>query len=56
MTTPSGTAPDLSRLLDPRGVAIIGASTDLSRIGGQPIKLLTEYGYKGKVYPVNLVP
>ena len=47
------TAPDLSRLLNPRGVAIIGASTDLSRIGGQPIKLLTEYGYKGKVYPVN---
>ncbi|RPJ47414.1 MAG: CoA-binding protein [Betaproteobacteria bacterium] len=46
-------APDLSRLLDPRGVAIIGASTDLSRIGGQPIKLLTEYGFKGKVYPVN---
>lgn len=46
-------APDLSRLLNPRGVAIIGASTDLTRIGGQPIKLLTEYGYKGRVYPVN---
>ncbi len=46
-------APDLSRLLNPRAVAIIGASTDLSRIGGQPIKLLTEYGYKGRVYPVN---
>ena len=45
--------PDLSRLLNPRGVAIIGASTDLTRIGGQPIKLLTEYGYKGRVYPVN---
>lgn len=49
----SSTAPDLSRLLDPRGVAVIGASTDFSRIGGQPIKLLTEYGYKGRVYPVN---
>jgi acyl-CoA synthetase (NDP forming) len=53
MTAPPATAPDLSRLLDPRGVAIIGASTDLARIGGQPIKLLTEYGYRGKVYPVN---
>ncbi len=53
MTTLPGTAPDLSRLLDPRGVAVIGASTDLSRIGGQPIRLLTEYGYRGKVYPVN---
>lgn len=47
------TAPDLSRLLDPRGVAIIGASIDLARIGGQPIKLLTEYGYRGAIYPVN---
>ncbi len=47
------TAPDLSRLLSPRGVAVIGASTDFSRIGGQPIKLLTEYGFQGKVYPVN---
>jgi len=46
-------APDLSRLLSPRAVAVIGASTDLSRIGGQPIKLLTEYGYKGQLYPVN---
>lgn len=44
---------DLSRFLNPRGVAIVGASNDLSRIGGQPIRLLTEYGYKGKVYPVN---
>lgn len=46
-------APDLSRLLSPRGVAVVGASTDMSRIGGQPIRLLTEYGYQGKIYPVN---
>ncbi|MEK6593941.1 MAG: acetate--CoA ligase family protein [Pseudomonadota bacterium] len=45
--------PDLSRFLNPRGVAIVGASNDLTRIGGQPIRLLTEYGYTGKVYPVN---
>lgn len=44
---------DLTRFLNPRGVAIVGASSDLTRIGGQPIKLLTEYGYQGKVYPVN---
>jgi acyl-CoA synthetase (NDP forming) len=44
---------DLTRFLNPRGVAIVGASNDLTRIGGQPIRLLTEYGYKGKVYPVN---
>ncbi len=44
---------DFSRLINPRAVAVVGASTDLSRIGGQPLKLLTEYGYQGKVYPVN---
>jgi len=44
---------DFSHLINPRAVAIVGASTDLSRIGGHPLKLLTEYGYQGKVYPVN---
>jgi acyl-CoA synthetase (NDP forming) len=44
---------DFSRLINPRAVAIVGASNDLSRIGGQPIRLLTEYGYQGRVYPVN---
>jgi acyl-CoA synthetase (NDP forming) len=44
---------DFSRLFNPRNVAVIGASSNLSRIGGQPLKLLTEYGYKGQVYPVN---
>jgi len=44
---------DFSRLLEPRGIAVVGASADLSRIGGQPLKLLTEYGYRGKIYPVN---
>ena len=44
---------DFSRLVNPRAVAIVGASNDLSRIGGQPIRLLTEFGFKGKVYPVN---
>lgn len=45
--------PDLTRFLSPRAIAVVGASNDLSRIGGQPIRLLTEYGYGGKVYPVN---
>ncbi|MBI3054301.1 MAG: acetate--CoA ligase family protein [Betaproteobacteria bacterium] len=44
---------DFSRLINPRAVAVVGASNDLTRIGGQPLKLLTEYGYQGKVYPVN---
>ncbi|MEI8035470.1 MAG: acetate--CoA ligase family protein [Betaproteobacteria bacterium] len=44
---------DLSAFLTPRSIAIIGASNDLTRIGGQPIKLLADFGFAGKVYPVN---
>lgn len=43
----------LARLFHPRGVAVIGASTDPVRVGGAPVKALTEYGFSGKVYPVN---
>lgn len=41
------------RLLNPRGIAVIGASTDLSRPGGQTIRVLTERRYAGGIYPVN---
>ena len=34
-------------LFHPRGVAIIGASSDLTRGGGQPVKALLELGYQG---------
>ncbi len=44
---------DWKRLFHPRGVAIVGASHDLRRIGGQPVKFLATYGYKGRVYPIN---
>jgi acyl-CoA synthetase (NDP forming) len=44
---------DFRKLFQPRGVAIVGASHDLRRIGGQPVKYLSTYGYKGGVYPVN---
>ena len=46
-------APDLTRLLTPRAIAVVGASEDRKRIGGQPIHALTEFGYRGAVYPVN---
>jgi acyl-CoA synthetase (NDP forming) len=41
------------RLFHPRGIAIIGASADLGRIGGHPIKALKAAGYAGGVFPVN---
>ncbi|GAA4416137.1 6-carboxyhexanoate--CoA ligase [Advenella faeciporci] len=34
-------------------VAVIGASDDVTKIGGRPIQFLLKYGYKGQVYPIN---
>ncbi|MBI3703483.1 MAG: acetate--CoA ligase family protein [Rhizobiales bacterium] len=43
----------LSHLFEPRGIAIVGASADLTRIGGQPVRALNRFGFRGAVYPVN---
>src|SRR5690606_19304121 len=43
----------LERMFHPRGIAVVGASGDLTRTGGQAVRALNEYGYKGGVYPVN---
>lgn len=43
----------LERLFHPRGVAVIGASADPTRIGGHPIRAMIRAGYKGGLFPVN---
>ena len=43
----------LDRLFAPRGIAIVGASGDAARIGGQPLHALIKAGYQGGLYPVN---
>jgi len=43
----------MDTLFKPRSVAIIGASDDLARIGGLPIRFLRQHGYTGKIFPVN---
>ncbi|MEB3098121.1 acetate--CoA ligase family protein [Achromobacter sp. D10] len=43
----------LDPLLNPRSIAMIGASANAGRIGGMPLDLLTRYGYPGGIYPVN---
>lgn len=35
------------------GVAVIGASDDITKIGGRPVQLLRKYGYAGPIYPIN---
>lgn len=44
---------DFTRLLNPRAVAVIGASPDAKRIGGQSVPVLLDSGYRGGIYPVN---
>ena len=43
----------LKVLFHPRSIAVVGASDDLTRIGGLPIRFLRQHGYKGKIFPVN---
>ena len=46
-------SPGFARLFDPRGIAIVGASTDLARPGGQTVNALVRLGFRGGIYPVN---
>ena len=43
----------LEKLFIPDSIAILGASEDLTRIGGLTLHFLLRHGYKGRIYPVN---
>jgi acetyltransferase len=44
---------DLTRLLSPRSIAIIGASEQPGNLGGVAVHLLQKFGYPGEIVPVN---
>jgi len=44
---------ELEPLLNPRSIAILGASTDFGKVNGRTLKYLLAKGYRGKLYPVN---
>jgi acyl-CoA synthetase (NDP forming) len=44
---------DLQFLLNPKSIAILGASSDCTRINGRTLKYLLDKGYAGAVYPIN---
>lgn len=43
----------LVAMLEPKSVAIIGASNDPARIGGRPLRYMRDGGFSGALYPVN---
>jgi acyl-CoA synthetase (NDP forming) len=45
--------PDLKKLFDARGVALVGATSDLTKFGSWPLQYIKRFGYQGVVYGVN---
>jgi acetyltransferase len=43
----------IANLINPRSIAIIGASSNFSKINGRPLKHLIAKGYAGRILPVN---
>lgn len=40
-------------LFEPDSIMLVGASSDLSKPGGRPLRFLQDHGYGGQIYPVN---
>jgi acetyltransferase len=45
--------PDLTTLLSPRSVAVIGASDRAGNLGGDTVRRLVKFAFPGPVWPVN---
>lgn len=45
--------PRLDKLINPRSVAVVGASDDPVRISGRPLAYLKKHGFAGAIYPIN---
>ena len=43
----------LASALNPKSVAIVGASDNPHKVGGRPILFLQRYGFRGAIYPIN---
>ena len=43
----------LARLIDPRSVAVVGASEDVRKFGGRVVHYLLGHGFRGRLFPVN---
>ncbi len=46
-------APDLATFFNPPSIAFVGATEDLSKFGGRVMRSVLDFGYRGRVFPVN---
>ena len=44
---------NLDKIMRPKSIAVVGASTKEHTIGSDIMKRLQEYEFKGNIYPVN---
>jgi acyl-CoA synthetase (NDP forming) len=44
---------DLRPMLEPRSIAVVGASADTTKVGGRLFRYLLSRGFAGPLYPVN---
>lgn len=47
------TGAGLTPFFEATGIAVVGASDDITKIGGRPVHMLIKHGYRGAVYPIN---
>src|SRR5205823_4542750 len=50
---PLSADPAVARLLNPRSIAVVGASDDRRKQGGRLFHYLLKHGFPGRLYPVN---
>ena len=43
----------LDKVLDPKSVAVVGASDDMKAPGGRVLRYMLNFGFQGDVFPVN---
>jgi acetate---CoA ligase (ADP-forming) len=43
----------LASALNPKAVAIVGASDNPDKIGGRPLAFLARHGFRGRIFPIN---
>jgi acyl-CoA synthetase (NDP forming) len=45
--------PDIGKLLSPKSVAVVGASSDVHGLRGRILEVILSHPYEGKIYPVS---